>query len=68
MTKVILDIPNDKVKPFMKMVIKLGIEKNAVRSNFDNADKGFSFKQVNSLISKYLLFDWEFFNNELEFE
>ncbi len=68
MTKVILDIPTDKIKPFMNMVIKLGIEKNAVRSNFDKADNGFSFKQINALISKYLLFDWEFYNNELEFE
>lgn len=65
MTKVILHIPSEKVHSFLNAVVKLGIKENAIQSNFTpkKSSKNFPFP-----LSKFVLFDWEFFSNELEFE
>ncbi len=65
MTKVILDIPADKIRPFLEMVVKLNIKHNRIASKLNASlvkPKPVLF------LSKYLLFDWEFYSNELEFE
>jgi hypothetical protein len=68
MATVILDIPSEKMRGFMQMVLNLGIEKHAIRSNANmNRTKDFLSTQ-RKLANDFLLFDWEFFNNELEFE
>lgn len=64
MTKVILDIPSDKIHPFLQAVVKLGIKDNTVQSKVNTAPP----KIFPIHFSKFLLFDWEFFSNELEFE
>ncbi len=66
MAKVILDIPKEKMASFLDLIISLGIEKHAIKSQPKNS-VGNARKVLPSL-SKFLLFDWEFFNNELEFE
>lgn len=64
MAKVILDIPKDKMASFLNLIVSLGIDKHAITSNPSPVPK----KKILPSISKFLLFDWEFFNNELEFE
>jgi hypothetical protein len=64
MAKVILDIPKEKMASFLNLIVSLGIDKHAIASHPSTISKK---KRIPSL-SKFLLFDWEFFNNELEFE
>lgn len=65
MAKVILDIPAQQIQPFLQMIVKLGITNNSIQSNINM--KKTNFKLIKK-ISSHLLFDWEFFSNELEFE
>ncbi|MEI2709530.1 MAG: hypothetical protein V9E96_11030 [Chitinophagaceae bacterium] len=65
MPKVILDIPKDKIQPFLNAIVQLGIKDNAIQANFDNTT---NTTTIPFTFSKFLLFDWEFFSNELEFE
>jgi len=66
MTKIILDIPKEKMASFLKMIVNLGIDKHSIVSQ-PKLSVGLTKKVLPSL-TKFLLFDWEFFNNELEFE
>lgn len=77
MTKVILDVPTDKMHSFIKLVLKLGIDKHTISSGIQNT--GPDGNTTTSIISNrkdrpkrrfspFLLFDWEFFSNELEYE
>lgn len=68
MATVILDIPSEKMRSFMQMILQLGIEKHSIKSDFHNARTNQYIKTKHSLTNNFLLFDWEFFNNELEFE
>ncbi len=65
MAKVILDIPTQQIQPFLQMIVKLGIANHSIQSNINM--KKTNFKLIKK-ISSHLLFDWEFFSNELEFE
>lgn len=65
MTKVILDIPSDKIHPFLQAIVKLGIKDNVIQSKVNHHAPRKIFPIH---LSKFLLFDWEFFSNELEFE
>lgn len=65
MTKVILHIPKEKVQSFLNAVVQLGIKDNAIQSNFSSK---MNSKTSPFQLSKFVLFDWEFFSNELEFE
>lgn len=69
MAKVILDVPSDKMQPFLKAVLRLGIDRHAIRSN--RKARSLQLHQQNTLhkiASSFILFDWEFFCNELEYE
>lgn len=65
MAKVILDIPTEKMSTFLKLVLQLGISDNAIQSKSNMKPNK---KDLLAQISSHLLFDWEFFSNELEFE
>ncbi|MBL0884551.1 MAG: hypothetical protein IBJ16_14620 [Chitinophagaceae bacterium] len=71
MARVILDVPNEKMQPFLQAILNLGLERHAISSaKFDQTVISERRKQqgFRQLISTYLLFDWEFFSNELEYE
>lgn len=71
MARVILDVPNEKMQPFLQAILNLGLERHAISSaNFNqpNVSERRKRKGLRQLISTYLLFDWEFFSNELEYE
>lgn len=68
MAKVILEIPNEKIGSFLQAIVSLGIDKHAIASKHYAPIP----KQKSTFLKNFsqgiLLFDWEFFNNELEFE
>ena len=64
MTKVILNIPKEKMSSFIHLIMQLGLKDHAIHSQLTN----FSAKTQKFTFSKILLFDWEFFSNELEYE
>ncbi|MBS1638708.1 MAG: hypothetical protein JST94_11425 [Bacteroidetes bacterium] len=69
MTKVVLEIPTEKVQPFLHLVMKLGIDKHAIASKQnDEINLNSSRNFFTKLPPRFLKFDWEYFNNELEFE
>jgi hypothetical protein len=71
MTRVILDVPSNKMKPFLQAVTNLGIEKDTMQlreiSRRHNQNRGTLFT-IHKISSSFILFDWEFFSNELEYE
>lgn len=77
MTKVILDVPTDKMHSFIKLVLKLGIDKHTISSSTQQANISAGMepgipeplRDANrKRFPAFLLFDWEFFSNELEYE
>lgn len=72
MTKVILDVPAEKMRSFIQLLLKLGIEKHSISSNeyqnITNARLLIKKRSLRKRFPAFLLFDWEFFSNELEFE
>ena len=72
MARVILEVPSEKMQPFLQLITKLGLEKNSIASGNDSREikreSLKNYKPFKSFAEKILLFDWEFFSNELEFE
>jgi hypothetical protein len=71
MTKVILEVPTDKMQAFLSAVLGLGITTRVVSSG-EKADIRHSNRRRRRShthkFPSFLLFDWEFFSNELEYE
>lgn len=72
MTRVILDVPTDKMQSFLQAILRLGLDSHSISSRqfqqqFSARDKR-RRKHLRAIGSSYLLFDWEFFSNELEYE
>ena len=71
MARVILEVPLDKMRAFLQATVKLGIDQTTIRSKELNRKrrqrKGTLFI-LNKIASSFILFDWEFFSNELEYE
>lgn len=71
MARVILDVPNEKMQPFLKAILNLGLDRHAISST--TAEKRrLSSRNRKSLLrhisASFILFDWEFYSNELEYE
>lgn len=72
MTKVILEVPAEKMRSFIQLVLSLGIEKHAISSHVRNSTEDARLlikrRPLRKRFPAFLLFDWEFFSNELEYE
>lgn len=68
MTKVILDIPPEKMTSFIQTILQLGIDSHAIASQRKQGDNPRKRKSPHRFMESVLLFDWEFFSNELEYE
>lgn len=74
MTRVTLDIPNEKMPSFIRLMLELGIDRHSIssRAGRDGTTRALLNWQDKHFLKKlyrsYLLFDWEFFSNELEYE
>ncbi|MFL9484480.1 hypothetical protein ACI6Q2_16985 [Chitinophagaceae bacterium LWZ2-11] len=71
MARVILDVPAEMMQPFLQLIMKLGLDKHSITSNINSKIKSRSRRKTSlfhPFPEKFVLFDWEFFSNELEFE
>lgn len=72
MARVILDVPTDKMKSFIKAILNLGIDRHAISSTRLRHSLSRSSRKrkisLKTISSSFILFDWEFFSNELEYE
>jgi hypothetical protein len=71
MAKMVVDVPTDKMQSFIKAVVNLGIDSRAVITK--RYKKLFAKQKqlagtLKKISSSFILFDWEFFSNELEYE
>ena len=71
MAKVSLDVPSDKMQSFIQAVISLGIDTQSVikrRYRKTIQQKKKLSNSLQKISSSFILFDWEYFSNELEYE
>jgi len=71
MPRVVIDIPSDKMQSFISAISPLGIG-GSIRTYKYNEKRRFnpksSLNHLKRISSSFILFDWEFFSNELEYE
>lgn len=71
MAKVSLEVPSDKMQSFIQAVMHLGIDaKSVIKSRYTKTieqKKAFS-TSMKKISSGFMLFGWEYFSNELEYE
>jgi dihydroorotate dehydrogenase len=71
MAKISVDVPTEKMNSFVQAVISLGIDARGVikkrykKSLLQKKRLAASLKKISS---SFILFDWEYFSNELEYE
>jgi hypothetical protein len=69
MAKVVLDVPAEKMQSFLNAVLNLGIDRRSIQSgNGHNTDLVIQRSLLHRIATSFILFDWEFFSNELEYE
>ncbi len=71
MARVSLDVPTEKMQSFIQAVLNLGIDTRDM-INHQYAKNLLRKKRLSNSLKKisssFILFDWEFFSNELEYE
>lgn len=71
MAKISLNVPTEKMNSFVQAIVGLGIDASGVikkryRKSILNQKKiASSLKKISN---SFILFDWEYFSNELEYE
>jgi hypothetical protein len=67
----VLEVPSDKMKSFLQATQLLGIDQQTIESGNLNRSRrrhqGTLFT-LHKIATSFILFDWEFFCNELEYE
>ncbi len=71
MAKITLDVPTEKMQSFAQAIINIGIDTRSIISKQFKKTLQRKKRLSNSLkkiSSSFILFEWEFFSNELEYE
>ena len=71
MARIVLEVPKEKMQSFLKAILGLGIDPYAsANSRFGKTflRKRRLANSLKKISSSFILFDWEFFSNELEYE
>lgn len=71
MARITLDIPTDKMQSFAQAILNLGIDSRSIISKqFKKTllQKKRLSNSLRKISSSFILFDWEYFSNELEYE
>jgi len=71
MVKVLLDIPTEKMQSFMQLMLELGVDHRSIPLAYlhpKESKRQPKRRLFHPYANKFLLFDWEFFTNELEYE
>jgi hypothetical protein len=66
MARVSIDVPTEKMQSFLQAIVSLGIDTRSVLTK--RYRKAVEQKKKLSHSLKHMLFGWEYFSNELEFE
>ncbi|NCI46112.1 hypothetical protein [Sediminibacterium soli] len=66
MAKVSIDVPTEKMQSFLQAIVNLGIDTRSVLTK--RYRKAVDQKRHLSQSLKNMLFGWEYFSNELEYE
>lgn len=67
MATVILDVPSEKIQPFVKMVLALGLDKHRISSGIRKISKDDNNRR-NEPFFHSSTYGWDLNKNELEFE
>ncbi|MEO8172269.1 MAG: hypothetical protein ABI581_04265 [Sediminibacterium sp.] len=71
MAKISVDVPAEKMNSFVQAVISLGIDaRGLIKKRYKKSllQKKRLANTLQKISSSFILFDWEFFSNELEYE
>jgi hypothetical protein len=71
MARIVLDVPGEKMPSLFRALRRLGIYAPLKAGRRDKKKRTHQSPMATTLrkiTSSYLLFDWEFFSNELEYE
>ena len=66
-----VDVPTDKMHSFVQAILRLGIDARSImykrhrRTLLQKKKLAYSLQKISS---SFILFDWEYFSNELEYE
>ena len=71
MVRISVDVPTDKMQSFVQAILKVGIDARGIiykrhrRTLLQKKKLAYSLRKISS---SFILFDWEYFSNELEYE
>lgn len=71
MAKISVNVPTEKMNPFIQAVISLGIDaKGVIKKRYKKSllQKKKIANSLRKISNSFILFDWEYFSNELEYE
>ena len=71
MAKISVDVPKDKMQSFIQAIVSLGIDTHSIlkkKYRKTVAQKKRLSNSLKKISSSFILFDWEYFSNELEYE
>jgi hypothetical protein len=71
MAKISVNVPTEKMNPFIQAVISLGIDaRGVIKKRYKKSllQKKKIANSLKKISHSFILFDWEYFSNELEYE
>ena len=71
MAKVSVNVPTEKMNSFVQAIVSLGIDaRGIIKQRYKKSllQKKKLSDSLHKISSSFILFDWEFFSNELEYE
>ncbi len=71
MAKVSVEVPAEKMSSFVQAIVSLGIDTHGIiKQHYKNSflKKKQLANSLKKISSSFILFDWEYFSNELEYE
>jgi len=70
MERVILNVPRKKMQPLFNALLSLGIDRKNIQAGgyFRAMQTSKNNLCLQRISRSFILFDWEFFSNELEYE
>ncbi|MDB5212041.1 MAG: hypothetical protein JWQ30_2868 [Sediminibacterium sp.] len=71
MAKISVDVPTEKMNSFVQAVINLGIDaRGVIKKRYKKSllQKKRIANSLKKISHSFILFDWEYFSNELEYE
>jgi hypothetical protein len=72
MTRLVLDVPTEKIRTLRRMLQRMGIDAHILHGYSERKSllrkRTVTHPSLHKIATSFILFDWEFFSNELEYE